>query len=257
MKHTRFTLVAGFFSILIIVVWFYWFTLPGIPNANNFSILETLFSGLAFIGIIFTVIMQKEELELQRKELADTRAEFREQNETIRKQRFENTFFQMLSTHLNNVRDFSFYSSIHQTGRDAIKTYYERFHSDFKAGIINLKTIPTTWSMEDHSEFMMNIYGNYSHSNLAKGFCNSFYALMNLIEHSKLIDNLERNFYAEIVKGQISKDELNSIFYDHYFSKVQKIESRILNKYNVFDAIYPADLFHIDHYNHHLSISSN
>lgn len=42
---------------------------------DAYGSLNTLFSGLAFAGLIYTVILQKEELSLQRKELELTRAE--------------------------------------------------------------------------------------------------------------------------------------------------------------------------------------
>jgi hypothetical protein len=77
------------------------------PSTGEFSdvfgSLNALFSGLAFAGVIVTVYLQKKELELQREELRQTRAEIHGQkeqmelqNETLRKQQFEATFFQML-----------------------------------------------------------------------------------------------------------------------------------------------------------------
>lgn len=42
---------------------------------DSFGALNALFSGLAFAGIIATIIMQRNELQLQRKELALTRKE--------------------------------------------------------------------------------------------------------------------------------------------------------------------------------------
>ena len=40
-----------------------------------FGALNALFSGLAFTGVIFTILLQREELQLQREELRQTRAE--------------------------------------------------------------------------------------------------------------------------------------------------------------------------------------
>ena len=74
---------------------------------DQFGAVNALFSGLAFTGLIYTIIlqrrdlaMQRDDLRLQREELALTRqemeeqtAEFQKQNETLRIQRFENTFF--------------------------------------------------------------------------------------------------------------------------------------------------------------------
>ena len=71
---------------------------------DMFGAINALFSGFAFAGLIITLFYQKEELKLQREELKETRAEmarqrseFEEQNNTLKRQRFENTFFSMLS----------------------------------------------------------------------------------------------------------------------------------------------------------------
>ncbi len=69
---------------------------------DMFGSVNSLFSGLAFAGIIYTVLLQREELSAQRRELKLTRREFKKQNETLRIQRFENTFFNMLSM-LNEI----------------------------------------------------------------------------------------------------------------------------------------------------------
>lgn len=42
-----------------------------------FGALNTLFSGLAFAGIIYTVLLQRKELQLQREELMQTREELK------------------------------------------------------------------------------------------------------------------------------------------------------------------------------------
>ena len=49
-----------------------------------FNAISSLFAGLAFAGIIYTIYLQSEELSLQRKELADTRKEFEIQNQTLK-----------------------------------------------------------------------------------------------------------------------------------------------------------------------------
>lgn len=46
-------------------------------NAEMFNAVNALFSALAFVGVIVAVLMQSKELELQREELIETRAELR------------------------------------------------------------------------------------------------------------------------------------------------------------------------------------
>lgn len=71
---------------------------------DMFGAVNALFSGLAFAGLIITLILQRKELALQRDELQMTREElknqrkqFEQENETIRYQRFENLFYNMLN----------------------------------------------------------------------------------------------------------------------------------------------------------------
>ena len=71
---------------------------------DKFGAINALFSGLAFAGLIFTIVLQRKELSLQREELQLTRQEmsdqtieFEKQNSTLQLQRFENTFFQLLN----------------------------------------------------------------------------------------------------------------------------------------------------------------
>ena len=71
---------------------------------DMFGVINSLFSGLAFGGIIYTILLQREELKAQREELKLTKQEFITQNETLRLQRFENTFFNLLNVH-NKIVD--------------------------------------------------------------------------------------------------------------------------------------------------------
>jgi len=44
---------------------------------DSFGVINSLFSGLAFAGIIYTILLQRKELVLQRDELRDTRLELK------------------------------------------------------------------------------------------------------------------------------------------------------------------------------------
>ena len=75
---------------------------------DMFGVTNALFSGLALGGIIFTILLQKKELGYQRDELRETRKEFVIQNKTLKNQRFENTFFNLLSIHNSIVNSIDF-----------------------------------------------------------------------------------------------------------------------------------------------------
>lgn len=77
---------------------------------DSFGAVNALISAFAFAGMIVAFIMQRYELKLQRKELRMTRDEMSEQtrefdtqNKIMRQEQFENTLFQMLHTHHENI----------------------------------------------------------------------------------------------------------------------------------------------------------
>ena len=87
--------------LLVLGLWIgTYFLLKGEPDRGTlgdmFGTVNALYSGLAFVAIIVTIFMQQKQLENQKEELVLTRMEFHAQNKTMRLQRFENTFFNLL-----------------------------------------------------------------------------------------------------------------------------------------------------------------
>lgn len=101
--------VVGLPAASVLLIWTLgWKILPalyGEPDSagtagDMFGSISSLFSGLAFAGLIATLVLQKVELSLQRRELTDTREEFE-------RQRFENRYFstlRLLNDHVANMR---------------------------------------------------------------------------------------------------------------------------------------------------------
>ena len=79
---------------------------------DSFGAVNALISALAFAGVIVTFRLQRKELDLQRhelnlqyQELKAQRDEFAQQNMTLKLQRFENTFFNMMQLQQQIVND--------------------------------------------------------------------------------------------------------------------------------------------------------
>ena len=82
------------FWCLSLIEWFpWWITNERGQFGDSFGTVNALFAGLAFAGVIFAIILQWQELGLQRQELKNTRAEIKGQKETLQKQNFESSFF--------------------------------------------------------------------------------------------------------------------------------------------------------------------
>lgn len=59
--------------------------------------VNAIISAFAFAGVIVTLFLQNRDLNLQRKEMMRQREEFAKENETLKYQRFENLFYNMLN----------------------------------------------------------------------------------------------------------------------------------------------------------------
>lgn len=228
---------------------------------DKFGAINALFSGLAFAGIIFTIFLQKRELALQREELAETRNEFIQQNETLKKQRFENTFFQLLRLHndivdklkikaidgetyanreffLGAIKDLKYRSTCEyfkysalikletheiasfKADRNSVHGFFQKLE---KEELANLQALSNQDIENFISEPILNKeenikkeYENFFHRvqyNLGHYFRN-LYHIYKYVHITQLIDPNEKQFYCNIVRAQLSTDELVLIFYN-------------------------------------------
>lgn len=185
---------------------------------DMFGAVNALFSGLAFSGLIITLVLQREELELQRAELRDTRevftmqkAESVEQNKTLRRQRFENTFFNMLTLQ-QEITNNLFYNCpdgadpFEAKGRQLFNAFYcskKYFTGDDLCGIKGLVARKGIAS-----------YGESSDINVFDHYFRHLYRILKYIAQTELIEDTDRYDYACIVRAQLSDYELLMLFYN-------------------------------------------
>jgi hypothetical protein len=81
MKKSHLMILLLIFTLFTVFAIFVIYVSSGIPTysldklasfGDSFGVLTSLFSGLAFAGMIITILLQKDELQLQRDELART-----------------------------------------------------------------------------------------------------------------------------------------------------------------------------------------
>jgi hypothetical protein len=241
-KDTGFIVTSIIVTLVIIGLWLgTYFLLRGKDSSvrgtfgDMFGSINALFSGLALAGIILTILLQRKELKLQREELRDTRKEFETQNETLKIQRFENTFFNLLNQHhqIVNSIDFRYYKNKEKdikypyrrkaigeeqpeekevvviNGRDVFRFRYNRLRSELvssdQLSIIYLK----------HYEDAQTDFGHYFRN---------LYRMIKLVDQTdffydiKKVKELERfkikYRYISIIRAQISDYELLWLFYN-------------------------------------------
>ena len=230
---------------------------------DMFGAVNALFSGLAFAGLIVTLLYQKEELKLQREELAQTREElkgqreeFEEQNKTMKRQRFENTFFNMLSLQQEIVANISF---------DEVKTIFDfNAHTQdeqrtsyngralFRELYLNLKvSIDKKHSYQGVKDAIKaNNYGVYSYISATTRFDHYFrhlYRIFKYVDTSDLIPDDERYEYTCIVRSQLSDYELVMLFYNCLTANGKAKFKPLIERYSIFNNLRIELLADIEH----------
>lgn len=174
------------------------------------------------------LIKQIQEFELQRSELEETREVFKEQSETFKIQRFENTFFQLMN--LYNVLVENLYSNSGFEKLDkksvltnyasqlsiAYDTYLKTYEQDEFGGFELINEVTPT-SLQDVENLIYETYFTFHFQTTKQVLSNYFrtvYHIFKFVHKSTLLHEEEKQFYATIIRAQLSSDELFLIFYN-------------------------------------------
>ena len=269
-RETGAELIIGFVLIIVIIVLWY-FSWKWIDNniiadvkdqsnisaagafGDKFGAINSLFSGLAFGGIIFTILLQRKELRLQREELEETRDVFKSQNSTLENQKFENTFFQMLNLFhsIVNSIDLKVASNVEKKGRDCFLYYVQEIQKQ-KAQLIRQNQIKSkplqTLNINDYIDFYDKAYQKYK-SDLSHYF-RTLYHIVKFIDSSTIEDKRQ---YISIVRAQLSSYEQILLFYNCLHKNGIEKFKPLIEKYNLLKNIDLNLLFDLDHKNHYNS----
>ena len=238
---------------------------------DQFGAVNALFSGLAFAGLIYTIILQRHDLKLQRrdlhyqrrdlelnrkelalnrKELELTRmeleltrqemeeqtAEFEKQNETLKIQRFENTFFNMLSQFqevVNNLKvSKEFYGG---EGRDCFEKTYAKNEQ-----------IEQSFNDFDHlslsSIILRDGINGYKRSETPKYFDHYFrllYRILKFVNDSKVITGFDEKYeYTAMLRAMLSRYELVWLYYNGLSYGAQKLKP-LIERYAMLNNLRP------------------
>lgn len=241
--------------ILLVVVTSLW-ALSGFAlyNTNDrgtfgdmFGAINALFSGLAFASIIYTIFLQREELKLQREELGLTRNELNgqkmqmsAQNEVLKLQNFENTFFQLIRLLNDTVREIDVNNGSRlYTGKDSF---------NFFLGTINryYSVLKKTESTLIESEIIDGAYKKFyeSHQGDLGHYFRTLYNIIKFVHYSAIND---KKFYTNLVRAQLSNQELIVIFYNCQTEYGSYKFRPLIEEYAIFKTLPKHHLFDESH----------
>jgi len=212
-----------------------------------FGAANALFSGLAFAGLIYAIWLQRLELQLQREELVATRAELRgqkeqleAQNRTLRKQSFENTFYQLLRLH-NDIVNAIALNRVTLRGRDCFQYFFNELQNDW-ANRMRGGAQPSLASLHFLNEIYMGFYRGYE-SQLGHYF-RSLYNTVKLVHDSEMED---KRLYTNLVRAQLSSYELLVLFYNSLSEMGREKFKPLIVEYDLLKHLPRDKLFDPNH----------
>ncbi|MDD3667018.1 MAG: putative phage abortive infection protein [Bacteroidales bacterium] len=230
-------LIISIVSFLVILgLWiFNWAYLKDLSDVKRgtfgdmFGMVNSLFSGLALTGIIITIILQSKELGLQRKELSDTRLEFNIQNHTLKLQRFENTFFNLISIHHQIVNSIDYDVKERLNPFDQVKgkiPQKDRLNGRdvFKYRYDELSDLLSNWPDKDeinkvYLKFYEKVQTDFGH------YFRNLYRIIKFVDNTQFLDSINsieeqteefkiKYNYTCMIRAQLSDYELLWLFYN-------------------------------------------
>lgn len=217
------------------------------------------------------------EFELQRYELLETRKIFQDQTETLKIQRFENTFFQLLSLHHELVDKLNFNKAsnitteflekravLSRATQDlAIKLRHSNYirEQNSSGGFESKENFPE--SIKIAKSRMNKSYKDFyfeDYKQILSHYFRNIYHVFKFIKTTELIKDTQKQFYATIVRAQLSSDELFLILYNSLqdelgypnflylikeFDIMQNFDFGIIEKYPFHKEIYDQQIKNI------------
>ena len=175
---------------------------------DSFGLANALFSGLAFAGVIVALLMQRDDLGQQKKELRLTR-------EVFKRQQFESSFFQMLTLHHEIVKAMEYTNEEHvdEQSNDLKSVLYRRrecFRPIYRnlCGWYELKSddknveAPVKEAYDSTYRGAETLLGHYFRN---------LYTLVSFVDENE-IDNPRD--YTNMIRAQLSSCELLLLFYN-------------------------------------------
>ncbi|MEZ9741556.1 putative phage abortive infection protein [Vibrio splendidus] len=198
---------------------------------DSFGALTSIFSGLAFAGVVWTIVSQREELKVTRDELKN--------------QGFENAFFQMLKLHNQIINEIDLVNTrkqegvVRTAGRDCFVTFVKRFYEYYN--VLNEKN----YTLKSETDRLYDSYSSFWDDNgheLAHYF-RFLYNIFKFIDESN-IEN--KKFYSRLVRAQLSDQELILIYYNSFGPYGKKFQHYI-ETFQLMDNLQKSYVIHESH----------
>ncbi len=236
---------------------------------NKYSDLGTFVSGMTapFLSISAFILLYLT-YKSQRQELADSRTILQKQADTLEKQQFETTFFNLLNLHhsivnaidvkivtttTDRIAGTSYDKVDIKKSRDCFLTFYSGLHTAY--GKVERKKWNSTTNVYDllpltELDVVKKAYSNFfdKHKYDLGHYFRNLYHIVKFVHNSQAINKQE---YISILRAQLSTHELLLLFYNGVSEFGTKFKP-LIESYHLLKNLPKADLIikeHLNEYN--------
>lgn len=226
---------------------------------DSFGAVNALISSLAFAGLIYSMYLQRKDLEnqfesikLQRNELKANTAELEgqkkqleQQNENLKIQRFENTFFNMMNLQQEIIDTLTIFRNDKESkGRAVFSILIDVLHQE-------LDTSRIVFNISNPSNKLNKRLSNYdlnsdNYFSILDHYFLHLYRIIKFVDETNLLsDNSIRYEYVSILRATLSREEITFLFVNELNPRFKKFKV-LIEKYSLFNNInwesIPVDL---------------
>lgn len=238
--------------------WYFWHFPHGVSDDQQVwgvfgdfvgGVLNPFFALLALFALLYTIVLQVEEMQ-------DMRTEFAKTVEEAKVQTFENMFFQMLRLHHEIVGTIIVRDeeevidmdtkivqrrAIHTSGRLAFERYCELFDDNLDvrdSAIVNVPDNEVYLAELTHIRDTWEYFWASHHTELGHYFRN-LYNIVKLVADTPAAKDKKR--YIRLIRAQLSAYELKMIFYNCLRLENEPFK-KYIEEYAIFEQIQTASV---------------
>jgi uncharacterized membrane protein len=226
------------------------------------GILNPLFSLTALFALLYTIYLQSKELRESTKQLKISAEALRKQYELSETQKFETTFFQMLALFNEIINSIEATEPVYEDrygklngediliekvcsgekeikGRKCFKEFYENLQREYRHVGMCYRENEAMRINESYKSFYREHQYELGH------YFRMLYNIVKLIKNSNIID---KRFYSNLVRAQLSSQEVLILFYNGLSDLgIEKLKP-LIEEFSLLKTIPKSRLIHESHY---------
>jgi hypothetical protein len=231
-RLNQLAIIGGTVALIVVGFYLLWFASAPSDDPQHWGqfgdyvggLLNPTFSFLALLALLATLGLQMRELRHSVQELANSADALAKQNETLRLQTFEGTFFQTLRLHNDIVAAMEI---PHRSLKG--RSCFDHYASELHGTLINQGA---TKSVKNAGV----LYDNFYRQNQS-ALGHYFRLLYNLVKFVDSASDVDKRFYTNLVRAQLSSAELLLLFYNCLSTLGQDKFKPLVEKYALLKTI--------------------